>query len=53
MAIAFFIGTGSTDHKKYSTSLDYFRGVCELVTLLFAFVYLVSEVDQMDKYADF
>lgn len=49
MGIALFADTGSHDHRKYTTSLDYFRGTCEILTLCFALFYLVSEIDQMEK----
>ena len=51
MSLSFFIDNNKESLNHYNTKLDYFRAFCEIVTLLIAFVHLLSEFDQMEKYA--
>ena len=39
----------SKDPRKYPQSVDQFRAFCEILTIIFAVVYLVLELDQMVK----
>ena len=50
MSIAFLTESSqSSDRRKYETSLDYFRGVCEIVTLFFTLIFIYSEMDEVRK----
>lgn len=53
MSLSFFIDNNKDSLNHYKAKLDYFRAFCEIVTLLIAFVHLLSEFDQMEKYVVF
>ena len=53
MSLSFFIDNNKESLNHYNTKFDYFRAFCEIVTLLIAFAHLLSEFDQMEKYAVF
>ena len=47
--VALILAANSPDPRVYSRPVDYFRGVCESVTLLNTLWNLLSEVNQMYK----
>ena len=49
LSIALLGAVHSTDPTKYKKPFDYFRGACEVITLVMVILYLCSEFDQMEK----
>ena len=50
MSLAFFLHSDPKQEPfKYNSAKDYVRLVCEISTLLFSFIYFLSELDQMEK----
>ena len=50
MSIALFMGADAAKANTYSSSKDKFRLFCEIVTLMFTFVYILSEFEEFFKY---
>ena len=49
LSIALLSAVASKDPSVYQTGMDYFRMVCEVVTLMGALIYLIMEIDEMIK----
>ena len=49
MSCAFFLAAKETETDVYQDGVDIFRGICEILTILFCLFYAVSELDQVIK----
>ncbi len=49
LSCALLLAVTSQNPRKYTSSVDKFRGFCEVSTLLVACFYLVLEIDQLNK----